>query len=454
MSDIVLSEKKKVNIFDRIIQTVVIMVNMNKMNRAIDEHLNIINKQEDENQKEYEQNILREIVFVKYQYDIMQRTMYELKMSYSDEIIENINSTDKIERLKLQKIFLEMEYDRVTKIKFKMKEDIKYYLLIISTVIEAVKQDIKDEGKNKRYNNLIKIAGEIDTKVQTGEYSEKDYKEIFQIIDDYVGYINDNYDIARLPVDERELIEFVIETMITGIQSDIDRHMYEFKVLVNICKNAYRYFKIVDKVFDKIITIYNESLVSGVVEIKDYIRMYKEVYDLKIKTKVNDVHRLIKTEDEYLEYTKFVTSFMYDELDEFIINRALEDENITDEAKKILNKQLNIEEVEETDVIEETKQETIKPEEIEQEEKIEKSLVKKLKDKIKKTTKIVRKSEPKEKVKKVSLKKPKKTEKLSEVLKEAEKKESTEEKKLIKKLKEEMFEHAKELEKELKQDNL
>ena len=30
MADIVLSEKKKVNIFDRIIQTVVIMVNMSK----------------------------------------------------------------------------------------------------------------------------------------------------------------------------------------------------------------------------------------------------------------------------------------------------------------------------------------------------------------------------------------------------------------------------------------
>ena len=462
MADIVLSEKKKVNIFDRIIQTVVIMVNMTKMNRAIDEHLNIINKQEDENQKEYEQNILREIVFVKYQYDIMQRTMYELKVPYSEEIVQNINSTDKIERLKLQKLFLEMEYDRVTKIKFKMKEDIKYYLLIISTVIDTVKQNIKDEGKNKRYNNLIKIASEIDTKVQTGEYEDKNYKEIFEIIDDYVGYINDNYDIARLPVDERELIEFVIETMITGIQSDIDRHTYEFKVLVNICKNAYRYFKIVDKVFEKIITIYNESLVSEVITIKDYIRMYKEVYDLKIKTKVNDVHRLIKTEDEYLEYTKFVTNFMYDELDTFILNRALEDECLTEDVKKILNKELNIELDEEVTKAESESEECLQKEDeeaiISDEGTLEKgkTLAQKLKDKIVKTKKVTKKTVTKDK--KSPVKKIKKVEKLSEVLKEAEKKESIEEKKeskkLIKKLKEEMKKHAKEIEEELKQDNL
>jgi aldehyde:ferredoxin oxidoreductase len=34
-----------------------------------------------------------------------------------------------------------MEYDRVTKSKFKFKEDIKYHLLILSTVIEEVKQN-------------------------------------------------------------------------------------------------------------------------------------------------------------------------------------------------------------------------------------------------------------------------------------------------------------------------
>ena len=45
MADIVVSSKKKINIFDRVIQSVVILVNMTKMNRAIDEHLNVIKKQ-------------------------------------------------------------------------------------------------------------------------------------------------------------------------------------------------------------------------------------------------------------------------------------------------------------------------------------------------------------------------------------------------------------------------
>ena len=102
MSDIVVSSAKKVNILDKIIQSVVIMVNMGKMNRAIDEHLEVIKNTDRDDQRVYQENILREIVYVKYQYDIMQRTMYELKMSYSDEIIENINSTDKTQRLMLQ----------------------------------------------------------------------------------------------------------------------------------------------------------------------------------------------------------------------------------------------------------------------------------------------------------------------------------------------------------------
>ena len=117
MSDIVLSEAKKVNILDKIIQNVVIMVNISKMNRAIDEHLTVIKNTERDDQKAYQENILREIVYVKYQYDIMQRTMYELRISYSDEIVDNINSIDKIQRLNLQKEFLEMEYDRNLKIK-------------------------------------------------------------------------------------------------------------------------------------------------------------------------------------------------------------------------------------------------------------------------------------------------------------------------------------------------
>ena len=65
MADIVVSSKKKINLFDRVIQSVVIAVNMNKMNRAIDEHLGVIRKTEGEEQKVYQENILREIVFVK-----------------------------------------------------------------------------------------------------------------------------------------------------------------------------------------------------------------------------------------------------------------------------------------------------------------------------------------------------------------------------------------------------
>lgn len=397
MADLVVGEKKKINIFDRVIQTVVIMVNMSKMNRAIDEHLNNINKLENEEQKEYQQNILREIVFVKYQYDIMQREMYELKITYPEEIISNINSTDKTERLKLQKIFLEMEYDRVTKSKFKFKEDIKYHLLILSTVIEEVKQNIKDEGKNQRYNNLVRAASDIDTKIQTDEYTEKMYKEIFEVIDDYVGYINDNYDIARLPSDERELIEFVIETMIKGIESDIDRHMYEFKILINICKNSYRYFKIVDKVFEKIIKIYDESLASDVITMKDYVRMYKEIYDMKIKTKVNDVHRTIKTEDEYLEYSKLVTNFMYDELDTFMYDRAYETSQ-NEVAKKMIGNALGKVEVEE------------KIEEVVAEPEVKENKKASLKDKIvkglKKATKTVKTKTVK--VAKTKVEKPKK----------------------------------------------
>ena len=90
MSDIIVSEAKKVNILDKIIQNVVIMVNISKMNRAIDEHLTVIKNTDRDDQKAYQENILREIVYVKYQYDIMQRTMYELKLSYTNEIIDNI----------------------------------------------------------------------------------------------------------------------------------------------------------------------------------------------------------------------------------------------------------------------------------------------------------------------------------------------------------------------------
>ena len=351
MTDIVVSSKKKINLFDRVIQSVVIAVNMNKMNRAIDEHLGVIRKTEGEDQKVYQENILREIVFVKYQYDIMQREMYELKLSYPNEILEKINSTDKIDRLELQKAFLEMEYDRITRAKFKSREDIKFGLFSISSAIDEVKQNIKDEGKSQRYNKVIKAAEDIDTKIQTDEYTEDLYKTLFDCIDDYVSYINDNYDISKLPSDERELIEFVIETMIKGIESDIDKHMYEYNLIINICKNSYRYFKIIDKIFEKLQNIYDESLEKDIISLKDYVKMYKDIYDMKIKTMVNDVHRTIKTEDEYLEYSKLVTSDdMEEDLDKFIMARALELTN-SEKVKEMLDSKLNPKEEEITEDI-------------------------------------------------------------------------------------------------------
>ena len=377
MADIVLSSKKKVNIFDRVIQSVVIMVNMNKMNRAIDEHLALIKDTEREEQKQTQENILREIVFVKYQYDIMQREAYELKINYPDEVVEKINSTDKVERLELQQIFLEMEYDRITKSKFRTREDVKFGLLSISSAIEAVKQNIKDEGKATRYNKLIKNAEDIDMKIQTEEYTEELYKELFESVDEYVGFINDNYDISKLPSDERELIEFVIETMIKGIESDIDRHMYEYNLIINICKNSYRYFKIVDKIFEKLQKIYDESLETDIISLKDYIKMYKEIYDMKIKTMVNDVHRTIKTEDEYLEYTKLITDFEYEKMDDFVLARALESTK-SEKTQKILSEKLcisedNIQVVEDEVQVEENKveQEEVADLQEENEEKVE-----------------------------------------------------------------------------------
>ncbi len=353
MADIVVSSKKKINLFDRVIQSVVIMVNMNKMNRAIDEHLNVVHKAESEDKRIYEENILREIVFVKYQYDILQRQMYELKVSYNPDIVEKINSTDKIDRLELQKIFLEMEYDRITKAKFRSREDVKFNLLAISSAIDAVKQNIKDEGKSQRYNKIIKTAEDIDTKIQTEEYTEELYKELFDCVDEYVSYINDNYDISKLPTDERELIEYVIETMIKGIESDIDKHLYEYNLIINICKNSYRYFKIIDKIFIKLQAIYDESLQKDIISISDYTKMYKEIYDLKIKTMVNDVHRTIKTEDEYLEYSKIAASETEEQLDKFVLQRAFESTQL-EEIKEILDKKLRPIEQEKTQAQEES----------------------------------------------------------------------------------------------------
>ena len=352
MADIVVSSKKKINFFDRVIQSVVIMLNMNKMNKAIDEHLAVIRKTEGDDKKLYQENILREIVFVKYQYDIMQRSMYELKMSYPDDIIDNINSADKTTRLELQKTFLEMEYDRVTRSKFKSKEEIKFNLLSISSAIDEVKQNIKDEGKAQRYNQVIKTAEDIDTAIQTEQYKEEQYKELFKNIDEYVGYINDNYDISKLPSDERELIEYVIESMIKGIESDIDKHMYEFNLIINICKNSYRYFKIIDKIFSKILAIYDESFQKEIVNENDYIKMFREIYDMMIKTKVNDVHRTIATEDEYLEYSKLLANEDEEVVDKFLFEKAkelTESEEVKEKIEKLLSEDEEEDEEEELD---------------------------------------------------------------------------------------------------------
>ena len=388
MADIVVSSKKKINLFDRVIQSVVIAVNMNKMNRAIDEHLGVIRKTEGEEQKVYQENILREIVFVKYQYDIMQREMYELKLSYPAEILDKINSTDKIDRLELQKAFLEMEYDRITRAKFRSRDDIKFGLFSISSAIDDVKQNIKDEGKSQRYNKVIKSAEEIDAKIETDEYTDELYKNLFSSIDDYVSYINDNYDISKLPSDERELIEYVIETMIKGIESDIDRHMYEYNLIINICKNSYRYFKIIDKIFEKLQKIYDESLEKDVISLPDYIKMYRDIYDMKIKTMVNDVHRTIKTEDEYLEYSKLVTSedVEDEELNKFILSRALEITS-SDKVKELIEESIKPkEEIIPEDIVNEVDTEIV---EEEKEEKAQNKETTGKAEKVKKSKKAV-----------------------------------------------------------------
>ena len=388
MADIVVSSKKKINLFDRVIQSVVIAVNMNKMNRAIDEHLGVIRKTEGEEQKVYQENILREIVFVKYQYDIMQREMYELKLSYPAEILDKINSTDKIDRLELQKAFLEMEYDRITRAKFRSRDDIKFGLFSISSAIDDVKQNIKDEGKSQRYNKVIKSAEEIDAKIETDEYTDELYKNLFSSIDDYVSYINDNYDISKLPSDERELIEYAIETMIKGIESDIDRHMYEYNLIINICKNSYRYFKIIDKIFEKLQKIYDESLEKDVISLPDYIKMYRDIYDMKIKTMVNDVHRTIKTEDEYLEYSKLVTSedVEEEELNKFILSRALEITS-SDKVKELIEESIKPkEEIIPEDIVNEVDTEIV---EEEKEEKAQNKETTGKAEKVKKSKKAV-----------------------------------------------------------------
>lgn len=354
MSDIVVASSKKINIFDKIIQNVIILMNITKMNRAIDEHIDKMLSLKVEEEKQYNEKILREIVYVKYQYDIMQRTMYELKLSYPDEVIELINTTDKLERLKMQKTLFEMEYDRITKAKFKSKEDVKYRLLTIASVLDRIKQEIKDEGKNERYGFVIKCSEEINQKLKENTYTDAMYDQLISYVNDYVGYINDNYDIVKLPKDERDIIEFVIEATIKGIGSDIEKYMHEFNLLVNIYKNAYIYFNVIDKIFEKIQNIYDESLCFESINIKDYIKFFSEIYDTKIKTKVNDVKRTIEIEDEYMEYCRILME-EGETLDKYIVKKAIET-SISDKAKVILEEYIKEDEEDTSTEDEDTEQ--------------------------------------------------------------------------------------------------
>ena len=141
--------------------------------------------------------------------------------------------------------------------------------------------------------------------------------------------------------------------MIKGIESDIDKHMYEYNLIINICKNSYRYFKVIDKIFDKILKIYDESFEKEIVNENDYIKMFKEIYDMMIKTKVNDVHRTISTEDEYLEYSKLLASDDESEVDKFLLEKAQEMtkmESIKEKIEKILNPEEETEEQDEEDI--------------------------------------------------------------------------------------------------------
>ena len=143
------------------------------------------------------------------------------------------------------------------------------------------------------------------------------------------------------------------------------------------------YFKIIDKIFEKLQKIYDESLEKDVISLTDYIKMYRDIYDMKIKTMVNDVHRTIKTEDEYLEYSKLVTSEDVDEeeLNKFILTRALEVTS-SDKVKEILEESIKpkVEEITE-DILDEVDTEITEDKLDEEDEKLEKKKTKTKKSK-------------------------------------------------------------------------
>ena len=54
---------------------------------------------------------------------------------------------------------------------------------------------------------------------------------MFDYLKAYVNYINDNYDISKLPNDERDVIELVIEATLKGLDSDIEKLKYEYSLI-------------------------------------------------------------------------------------------------------------------------------------------------------------------------------------------------------------------------------
>lgn len=379
MADIVVANAKKVNLLDKIIQSVVITVNLSKMNRAIEEHIDKFREVLETEKEDNLEKVLREIVYLKYQYEIIQRNMYELKITYTDELLEKINTSEKMERLKVQKTLFEMEYDRLSKSKFQSKESIKYRLLTVSSVLDKIKQEIKDEGKLERYDLIIKTGEAMDENINSNSFTDEMYTELITHVNNYTNYINENYDIAKLPVDERELIELIFEaTLGDKLTSDIDRLNHEFELLVNICKNAYVYFKAIDKVFEKILAIYDDMYATKVIDEKDYFEYFKDLFDVVIKTKVNDVKRTLEIEDEYMEYCKILIE--PEKLEDYLIKEAFKiTKNET--VKNLLQEKLDKKELEEETKKLEEKEEMQEKEEIQdtvedvskkdQEEKIE-----------------------------------------------------------------------------------
>ena len=95
--------------------------------------------------------------------------------------------------------------------------------------------------------------------------------------------------------------------------------------------------------------MYEESLERQSINVNDYVSFYKQIYDKKIKTMVNDVHRTIKIEDEYLEYSKALQD---ETIDEFILRKAYET-SLSEKTKEILSEELEKYVYEDEEVVDE-----------------------------------------------------------------------------------------------------